>query len=51
MEEKKKNINLYPPALSRIKEIKKIKSRHTPSPSTMNKYNKTIPLASLNSKK
>jgi hypothetical protein len=26
MKEEKKNINLYPPSLSRIKEIKKIKS-------------------------
>jgi hypothetical protein len=32
MKEEKKNINLYPPSLSRVKEIKKIKSRRTPSP-------------------
>jgi hypothetical protein len=45
----KKNIYLYSP--SRVKKIKKLKSRRTPSPRTMNKYNKIIPLAPLNSKK
>jgi hypothetical protein len=50
MKEEEKNINLYPLSPSRVKEKIKIKSRRTPSPSTMNKYNKTIPLAPLNNK-
>jgi len=31
-EGKKKNINLYPPSLSRVKEIKKNKNQGAPSP-------------------
>ncbi len=48
---RKKKHKLVPPSPSTVKTFKKKKSRHTPSPWTMNKYNKTIPLALLNNKK
>jgi hypothetical protein len=52
MYRRKKKHKLVPPASpSIVKKFKKNKSRHTPSPLTMIKYNKTIPLALLNSKK
>jgi hypothetical protein len=50
-EGKKKQLLVPPLPLKGKKNLKIKKSRRTPSPRKMNKYNKIIPLAPLNSKK